>query len=404
MERSLHACVCALIRQSWNVPGDEKLSVGQLQRLGGSARSRVWRVTAARGRDGERSKDFIVKAPESVDNEQTDRQGRLGNEWAALSVLEARLGAERSRSMSPRLLAADLDVGVLLLEDLSPLRGCLDDLLTAKIKVQGGLATSILKLAHVLAQIHGRCHVRCADYLEVRSSCGLPLKPPPDPVKSVSALGILAESILGTEMERDRSAFEAEMQRAFLSSFSQEGDFATLIHGDLCPTNCAILNKVGDVAVLDFEFARLGNALMDASIFRLGFPTSPCSGQLPRALVRAAENLYRSEAARLGMVGVADREKWRRAMAECVALWTWGFLRSSFEKGVMEKDISMGRKVTCTRRQMIVVRLKTCIKSLEKHPDMQASLKVSKKILQVIVERWGIQEESETLFGKAQPQ
>src|SRR3990167_4964696 len=98
MERSLHSCVAGLIRQCWQVPSDEQLSVGQLQRLGGSSRSRVWRITAARGRDGERSKDYIVKAPESIMgggvNADMDREGRLGNEWAALSFLEQRLEAE----------------------------------------------------------------------------------------------------------------------------------------------------------------------------------------------------------------------------------------------------------------------------------------------------------------------
>jgi hypothetical protein len=68
MERPLHGCVSQLIRAWWNVPEDERCFVGQLERLGSSARSRVWRVLAARGQDGERTKAFIVKAPV---NEQT---------------------------------------------------------------------------------------------------------------------------------------------------------------------------------------------------------------------------------------------------------------------------------------------------------------------------------------------
>jgi hypothetical protein len=45
-----------------------------------------------------------------VDSEHTDREGRLGNEWAALSFLGEHW-PQRTRSMSPGLLACDLRVG-----------------------------------------------------------------------------------------------------------------------------------------------------------------------------------------------------------------------------------------------------------------------------------------------------
>ncbi len=48
MEKPLHASVAAMVRHAWRVPADEHLSVGDLVRLGGSARSRVWRVVASR--------------------------------------------------------------------------------------------------------------------------------------------------------------------------------------------------------------------------------------------------------------------------------------------------------------------------------------------------------------------
>jgi hypothetical protein len=66
---------------------------------------------------------------------------------------------------------------------------------------------------------------------------------------------------------------------------------------------------------------------MDASALRMGFPTSPCSGQLPRALVKQAEKTYRAressslvfchlllrgrkdEAFAAGIIAVRDRAK-----------------------------------------------------------------------------------------------
>jgi hypothetical protein len=76
--------------------------VGDLSRLGGSARSRVWRVVASR-HEGSRTRTFIVKCPEDTSKQFTDREGRLGNEWCALTFLQSNL-PERTRSMCPRLL------------------------------------------------------------------------------------------------------------------------------------------------------------------------------------------------------------------------------------------------------------------------------------------------------------
>jgi hypothetical protein len=108
------------------------------------------------------------------------------------------------------------------------------------------------------------------------------LKSEPDSA-SVILLATTAATILGTSF--DQVEFVRELESAFESSFSLHGNFATLIHGDLCPTNTVILNKTGDVALLDFEFSRPGHALMDACVFRLGFPTSHYSGSLPRSVV-----------------------------------------------------------------------------------------------------------------------
>jgi hypothetical protein len=50
-------------------------------------------------------------------------------------------------SLLTQRVGSDLrDVGVLLLEDLSPIKGSLEQLLLGTIKVQGGSATSLLKV------------------------------------------------------------------------------------------------------------------------------------------------------------------------------------------------------------------------------------------------------------------
>jgi hypothetical protein len=76
---------------------------------------------------------------------------------------------------------------VMLLEDLSPLRGGLDGVLskTGKlldvctfrvavtrklVKVQGGAAAAVINLARLLGQMHGRCFGRCEEFTALRRS------------------------------------------------------------------------------------------------------------------------------------------------------------------------------------------------------------------------------------------
>ena len=60
------------------------------------------------------------------------------------------------------------------------------------------------------------------------------------------------------------------------------GPWLALVHGDPCPDN-VLLTPQG-AALLDFEFAAPGHALLDAAYWRMGFPTCWCAGRVPDAV------------------------------------------------------------------------------------------------------------------------
>jgi tRNA A-37 threonylcarbamoyl transferase component Bud32 len=336
-----------------------------------------------------------LKAPQVVDSTQkktwTDREGRLGNEVAALQFLE-----ESAVRCVPRIIGVDLKMGIIVLEEIV-YRGRLDGLLGGSVKVQGGFSTSIEKFALALAQIHSATSgAQLASYAAAREAIGLANKAPPD-AKSVRALltGVIDEIAELKEGELDREGFVREMEAAFRSSFAADGgEFSALIHADLCPDNVLILNKRGDVCILDFEFSRGGNALMDISFLRLGFPTCWCVGMLPRELVKRAEQMYR-EAVGKTMPEMLDKQKWRNGMAQCCALWTWGFIRSSIEKGVLKEDLPLSKTIekSPTRRQMILRRLQVTAKAVGKNPEMKNVYLGTMQLYEALKTRWEGMEE-----------
>jgi hypothetical protein len=368
------------------VPSEEReLGLGKWEDLGGSARSRVLRFIAVRAG---RSWTFVLKAPverTALAKEWTDRAGRLGNEVAALRFLQSELSVEEGRCVVAKMVGANLQLGLIVLEEIAPTRGRLDGLLWGKFKVQGGVAAAVEKLALALAQIHSASAgtEQLKKYGVFRESTGCEQKAAPD---SSSVLGLVKMAqTLNVEL-RNEDAVVQELRDCFSESFSAHGEFAALIHADLCPDNCMVLNKRGDICILDFEFSRPGNAIMDVAFLRLGFPTCWCAGRLSRAVVRASEKAYRANVA---IEAVRHNIKWRLAMAQCCALWTWGFVRSSIDKGSLEADAPMSKKIvgSPTRRQMILFRLSVTVKALSK-TNLHALHDATTALWNVCKEKW----------------
>lgn len=114
--------------------------------------------------------------------------------------------------------------------------------------------------------------------------------------------------------------------------------------------------------------------------------------------MREAEQVYRKQAAASGMVAASDRGPWREAMGQCCALWTWGFLRASIERKVLEVDSPMGKHVLASRRQILMFRLRVTVKVLRKHPGMRVVFETTQSVLDELVRLWGHQDDNATLY------
>jgi hypothetical protein len=103
----------------------------------------------------------------------------------------------------------------------------------------------------------------------------------------------------------------------------------TLVHFDAGPHNC--IQAAGTLKLFDFEFAGLGNGLIDVVGARMAFPVAYHGRRLPAPVVEALESSYRVE--RLAAIPQAvETAFFRSALAHACAHWAltklWGFWKN----------------------------------------------------------------------------
>ncbi|MET9914265.1 hypothetical protein ABZZ74_47495 [Streptomyces sp. NPDC006476] len=198
----------------------------------------------------------VVKWVRNHPSETRTEPWLLRTEVAALRFLSDDLGL----ALAPRVIAADLPAGLVVLEDLAP-RAALDRLLR-----RDGAAAHADRLA-VFARARGELNaltVGHADrYLARRTSLG-PTDPATDHVERFARLRDEASAhatALGTPIT---GRAETELCTA-LTELSDPGPFLALSNGD-AETNNILLHESGpaDSRLIDFEYAGYAHALVDA--------------------------------------------------------------------------------------------------------------------------------------------
>lgn len=183
---------------------------------------------------------------------------RFGRELAAL-----RLAARAKPPVVPRLLAADSDRRVLVLE---------------KLTHQKPTSDWVIGYASALARLHAVTSADDAGSLPRWS--GPTLQDVESFLKLAGDLGVATPPSLSIEL------------RALVHRLDQIDDHA-LLHGDPCPGND--IHTTQGIRFIDFEQASLGNGITELAYLRIGFPTCLCAIAPPEALLVQAENAYRSQ-------------------------------------------------------------------------------------------------------------
>jgi hypothetical protein len=255
----------------------------------------------------------IVKARHPAHHFRSEPE-RFHNEQAALEFLNGIASAA-----GPRLLLADHEAGMLIMEDLGT-GPALEDLLVAHNT--SAAADGLVAFATALGRMHATTIGHAASYSQLRRRHG-----PVDPAfDRVSILGIAIE-------EAFRQLQEITASRPYLPSptavrkdvdeilrvLAEPGPFIAFSNGDTSPANCRMLD--GGCRFLDFEHACFRHALLDVAALRFPFPGCPCWSHLPEDVSQRAEDAYRKEMAR-SCPEVLNPRRYTHELTAACAAWT----------------------------------------------------------------------------------
>jgi hypothetical protein len=297
------AAVQALLTDLWCAP----VAVARWERLEPWAVARVLLGGAGAGRT------VIVKWVRTGPAEVRTGPWRLRTELAALQFLSDDLGL----ALAPRVIAADVADGFLVLEDLAP-RVALDRL----IRRDG--AAAHLRLLADFARARGELSAATAGQARTyRARCAALGFPAP----GGDVEGRLAG--LWDQGHEDAAALGAPIAGAaaseliaVLEELNAPGPFLALSHGD-AESNNILVRESGpaDARLIDFEAAGYGHALIDAVCLHVPGPGWISVGD-PGAVGLADQ--YRRALAR----GVPEAQDDRRyGFALAAACMSWALLR-----------------------------------------------------------------------------
>lgn len=256
-------------------------------------RIKPWSVARARLAGGGGG-TVIVKWLRSGVGESRTERWRLSSELAALRFLSEDLGL----ALAPRVLAADLEAGLLVLEDLAP-RVALDHL----IRRDGGAAhrERLAAFARALGEL-GAATAGSAN-------------PAPDNRRRFGELWHWAHEVaafLELPLAGDVAADLADA----LDELNSPGPFLALSNGD-AEANNVLVHEAGpvDARLIDFEAAAYGHALLDVVCLFVPGPQWLCVGGLS-----SLDEEYRDALAR-GVPEARDDRLYGFGLAAACASW-----------------------------------------------------------------------------------
>lgn len=314
--------------------------------LGGSTRSTVLRIRTADGAT------VILKAH---------------NETAAYA---AESGGLRLTDLGPRLLAADPERRLIVMEDLGDAQNLADLLL-------GGDEKHARAALVEWATTYGRLAVQTVGRESELGAASAPwvawdMAKLPDFLRT---LDIAAPPGLDADIDAV-SALDDDPFRVFSP-------------GDICPDN-NLLTAEG-LRPIDFEGAGFHSVFLDASYSRMPFGSCWCVFRLPKSFSMEAERAYRAEVVK-AYPELADDRIWRPGVRRASVAYVTN-MTPWLMPGVAEKDRPMHRRRNpiSSVRQVLRYRWEVTATALERAGELPAMAAVFRALL-AHTEHWRVAE------------
>lgn len=295
--------------------------------LGGSARSTVLRVRTASG------DSVILKA-------HTER-----------APYAAETSGLRLTDLGPRLLAADPEHRLIVMEDLGDAPNLADLLLSSdEARARAALIEWAATYGRLAVQTLGR-EGELEEPSEPWVAKGMATFP-----AFLAELGVAVPPGLDADLEA-------------VAALDQDG-FRVFSPGDICPDN-HLLTPNG-LRPVDFEGAGFHSVFLDASYSRMPFGSCWCVFRLPKTFSLEAERAYRQEVVK-GYPELADDRVWRPGVRLGSVAYVVGMSQLMVPM-VQEADRPMHRTRTpeSSMRQVLRYRWEVTARALERAGELPA--------------------------------
>ena len=270
-----------------------------------------------------------------------ERVGGFGAELAALEYLNA-----MPVPVAPRLVGADDQAGLLLMEDLGPGASLADALLAGdRERAQAGLVS----YARALGAMHASSMGRPGELARLRARYTPQAPLSPAWLRAVTYRR--REAFLGAVASLGLAVDGADAEIDELSLLLNGTGYLGLVHSDACPDNVRLL--ADGCRIFDFETSGWGPIVLDAAYLLAPFPSCWCSASLPAEVAAPAMDAYRAV---VQAAGIDLGPDWDVAMTAALAVWVVG--RGEMITGVLGEDEKWG---TTTLRPRLLTWLRSFI-------------------------------------------
>jgi len=294
-------------------------------------------------------------------------RGAFGIELAALEYLSA-----MPEPVAPRLLGADAEAGILLMEDLGPGRSLADSLLAGSAEAA---QADLVAYARALGALHAWSRERPAGYATLRA------RHSPEAALGPAWLGAVGRGQAGflavaATLGLGTAGVEDEIKT--ITNITNGAAFPGLVHGDACPDNVRV--RGGECLIFDFESSGWGPVTLDAAYLLAPFPSCWCFGRLPAGAAAAALDAYR---ARVGEAGIELGPDWDAAMAAAMAIWV--IARGTALREALGADDSWG---TTTMRPRLLAWLRSFAAAAGRAGTLPRLRTLAADLEEVLSQRW----------------
>ncbi|MDE3055409.1 MAG: hypothetical protein KGI80_01745 [Verrucomicrobiota bacterium] len=183
------------------------------------------------------------------------------------------------------------------------------------------------------------------------------------------------------------NAIEQEAMTALQESVNPEGPFCSLLHNDACPDNT--FDVPDQLVLIDFEWASIGSALLDATYPRMNIPSGWCAGAIPEETLLAIENAYRDELKKqipAATIDTAYDTAYTQACACHILSYTVSLIKEGLEEDFMWGAPDLGW--TPTIRPRVLSHLQAFINISERTSSLPAFKSMTISLLEKLKKEW----------------